>query len=485
MAELAARLEAEMRREWALSALLTVGAATACVIAPAAIVYGKALYLGAFVGVCVAILLAVWNQGVATGGLLLLILNGVPFINTRLGTTGAAGSNALNDGVYLALVGLLAIVSLQQARHRELDRVAGFALAWAATFLAWWLIKAVVGSPGVPIYQAAKYGRSFLYFGTLLPLLMCALRTRRNTIGLIAALAAGAALFSLGQIILQLGHAELHWLIHVEHVTEFDGVARVYASMSALIIAAFPLSFAAALLGPKTWRKPALCLAVLTGAANLLSFTRAIYVSELLAMTTISLVWVFGSDWQARRIRGLVLAAMIAVFGIVLSGAAAEGSGEASGSPLSAILSRVALGISNVQNQTGTAGYRLHVEHIELQILGSHWLTGLGFLDPAYHYFPDLPLGSIQNTDLGSLSLLATMGLVGIILAYAVPFAALVYLLRRRYNWVQYGAAMYVTAAVAGSITLGALSTVPGMLVLACVVALSVNSTAVGELTPR
>jgi hypothetical protein len=147
-------------------------------------------------------------------------------------------------------------------------------------------------------------------------------------------------------------------------------------------------------------------------------------------------------------------------------------------------MSRVALGVSNIESQTGTAGYRLREAHRELEALGDHWATGLGFLSPAYHYVPGLRQGSIRDDDLGSLSIVMTMGVVGLLLAYMPPIFGLAYLLRRRRNIVQYGGAMYLGAALIGSITLGAVSTLSGLLVLGSMLALCLNWTALDSLDP-
>ena len=94
---------------------------------------------------------------------------------------------------------------------------------------------------------------------------------------------------------------------------------------------------------------------------------------------------------------------------------------------------------------------------------------------------PGLREGSIRNDDLGSLSILVTMGLIGLILAYIPPVAGLIYLLRRRYSFVQYGGAMYLGAALIASITLGAVATLPGLLTLGSMLVICLNWTALEE----
>ena len=131
-----------------------------------------------------------------------------------------------------------------------------------------------------------------------------------------------------------------------------------------------------------------------------------------------------------------------------------------------------------MKNDTGTVSYRLHVARLELEVLGDNWVAGVGFLNPAYHWVPGLPEGSIRNSDLGPLSLLMTMGLIGLFLAYMPPVAGLFYLLRRRRSFVQYGGAMYLGAALVASITLETISSKTGLLVLGPMLVLCLNWTA-------
>jgi hypothetical protein len=74
-----------------------------------------------------------------------------------------------------------------------------------------------------------------------------------------------------------------------------------------------------------------------------------------------------------------------------------------------------------------------------------------------------------------------SMGLIGLVLAYIPPIAGLIYLLKRRYGFVQYGGAIYLAAALISSVTLGALSTRAGLLVLGAVLILCLNTTALDE----
>jgi|GEM_PF-3773058 len=467
---------------------LAIGAVVIlCVTAGASIAYFPPLYVFAAFGSCAACLVGFYshtallgwcNRGVLVGMLVLLLLNGVPFVNIQLGATGSAGSNALNDVVYLILVGVLFVCAARRIRNPEQDRIARMAFGWSAVYLTWWTIKVVGGSGGVPIYAAAKYGRAFFYFGTLLPLLLYGLREKRHLLSFLYTLAAGVALFSIGQIATT-EHHEITGLIHIDHINEFQGLTRVYTFMSELLIIAFPMALATLLLGPRRWRGWAILLTVLTGAANALAFTRAAYFSELLALSGVSAFWAWRTGWQARRVRWFAYGALLIVLVVIISGAGTEGTGgSSSSSPAQAVVTRLALGVTNAQNQTGTAGLRLRLVHLELEVLGAHWPVGLGFLDPSHYYVPGLPHGSIQDNDLGALAILMTMGIVGLIIAYMPPIAALIYLLKRGKGFIQYGGAMCLVTILIGSLTLGGLSTESGLLALVSLLTICLNLTA-------
>lgn len=470
-------------RPWARTLLTCFPVIALCLVAGEAVAHYPLTYALALVGLAGVLAIARWNRGVFTGLLVLLLLEGIPFINTGGGSSTSAGANAASDGVFVVLMAFLAFGAFNSTRNRAQDRIAILASTWASCYIAWWLYKVVAASPGIPILSAVSYGREFFGFSLFLPLALLALRRRSHLLGFAITLAVGAAIFSVGQIVYQVVHVDLTWLIHIIKTNEFEGVTRIYSSMHEPLTAAFPMALAAALIGPKTWRRRAMLLTALTGLANALSFTRATYISEILAFFLISLVWTGGSGWRPRRIRyTFAFSVIVILFAIALAGSGSPGSGNSS-SPVQAVVSRVALGVNDAQEKTGTVAVRIHEAALDLEVLGNHWVTGLGFLNPEYHYVPSLRHGSIRNDDLGSMSVLVTMGLIGLILAYMPPVTALVYLLRRRYSFVQYGGAMYLGAALVASITLGAVATLPGLLTLGSILVFCLNWTALEDPT--
>lgn len=415
------------------------------------------------------------NEGVLAALLVLLLLDGLPLVSMNQ-SSREAGANTVADGIFLLLVALLATNGLRRGRGLQKDAITIAAFVWGGAYLGWWTFKVVAQSPGVPLLSAVSFGRDFMYFALLLPLALNSLRRRVHLVGFAATLGAGAGLYALGLIGQQLVHAELSWLVHAEKTGTFEGIPRVYAPMNDLLIAAFPLAFAASLLGPQKARKWCALLAFLTGVGNLLTFTRAVYVSEILAVIVISALWAA----RSRRVRRVLAILASAGCLIVIFGASSPAAGNST-SPVQAVLSRVELAVTNAEEQNGTVAVRIRQTDRELQVLGSHWLGGLGFLSPAYHYFWGLREGSIRDDDLGSLNIIMTMGLIGLLLAYLPALLGLAYLVKRRHGFAEYGGAIYLLAALIGSVTLGTLSSVSGLLVLGCTLAFCINWSALVE----
>lgn len=427
-------------------------------------------YLAAFVALGAAGAVGRWNRGVLAGFLALLVLNGIPFINVQ---PSATGGNYLDDVAFAALLGFLAGCALANSREASRDWVVMAAFAWAAIYLLWWFweTERSVGA-NESLFAAVKFGRDFMYFGLLIPLALAGLRRRDHLLGFAVTLGAGAALYSIGQILSVLLGLALPWLVHIGKTASFDGVVRIYAPMNDLIIAAFPMAIGAALLGPPAARRPAAVLALLTGVANALSFTRAVYASETVALLLVGLVYCIRAGWEGARVRR---AATVAIACIAVAVAVASGTGSSqSSSPLEAVVARTELGFTNVQDQSGNVGYRFQQASYVAQVVNGRWLVGVGLRTPDSLWVQGERDGSIRNSDLGSFSILATMGVVGFLLIYAPVMAGLCFAIRER-GPVPFGAAMYLGVAIIGSITLATLSSVSGILVVGSVLTLCLN----------
>jgi hypothetical protein len=116
-----------------------------------------------------------------------------------------------------------------------------------------------------------------------------------------------------------------------------------------------------------------------------------------------------------------------------------------------------------------------------LDVLGSGWIDGLGFLHPASHPVPELPVGSIRNGDTGVMNSLMTMGAVGTVLLYFAPLAILIAVIRRwqalaepgeqrDLEWFFFGATMWLIGVLVTSISLTTLFSVSGLAMSAAVI---------------
>jgi hypothetical protein len=167
------------------------------------------------------------------------------------------------------------------------------------------------------------------------------------------------------------------------------------------------------------------------------------------------------------------------------------GNGSSDGA-VGAVVNRATSSLSDVQTRGANVGYRLDVADRMAQVLGSEWPIGLGFWHPTYKYVPDLPDGSIRNSDLGVSNSLMTMGVIGTILLYLPLLYAIVALQRARTRrkgssadgWLIYGIAAWLLIAVAASATLSTLFTVNGLVLAAFVLTLGLRLTVWDSRTP-
>src|ERR1700722_17900911 len=138
-----------------------------CVVAGFLIASLSPIYILGSTGLCIGAVVAWWNRGVMIGVLALLVLDGVPFINTKPSAVAGTGANVFVDIAFLGLLALLVVSAIRHTRNPIQDRLSTSALGWASLFLTWWAIKTVAGSPGIPLIAAVSYGREFAYFGLL------------------------------------------------------------------------------------------------------------------------------------------------------------------------------------------------------------------------------------------------------------------------------------------------------------------------------
>jgi hypothetical protein len=270
--------------------------------------------------------------------------------------------------------------------------------------------------------------------------------------------------------------------VHETLVNDFEGITRVYALMNDAATALVPLGLALAIMPPRRpYLRTAGIVVFLIGAAStLFSFTRATYVGLMFAFLVTTILWMFRSSGARPVRRAIAVLCSLALCLLVVAGYRPLASSDGA---ISAASERATSTIQELQQRTGTVGYRYELEHQMLSILGGRWPVGLGFLHPDAHPVPGLPHDSIRNGDVGVLNSLMTMGALGTALLYAPLFGVLIAILRKRrdaerpgtaeeHEWFFYGVTMWIVLVLVTSISLVTLFSASGLaltaLLLAC-----------------
>lgn len=421
--------------------------------------------------------------GIAVGVLVLAAQDGLPFVDT-----GTHFVNGLAVTNYL-VISLITILAVRAASSSLRPARGASALAMAGAGLAVWWVVTVARSGGEPVGTAASFGRNFLIFALLVALFPLGLRKRRDQIHALGTVCLGALLYTFGQIILTVTGARLSWLIHPVAIRAESGLPRVYADMSDAAVLLFCLAVGAALLGRKRrLRQFAALVGLVSGAAVVLEQTRAIYLSLPVALLCSLFAWQVLVPAARARISRRALGAVIgtAVLIGVLASVAPSIVATYGGQPIS----RLNTVFTELNGHSGSLGYRFTVAHQLISLLhGSvaNWITGLGFLDPQYHYFPSLPLGSIRNQDLGLVDGIMLIGLAGVGLVYFVVLwplwrtasTARAWVARLPdHGWLVFGLTTWLLQVVLASYTLGTLWQQPGQVLVSMVVAVLLLSLA-------
>jgi hypothetical protein len=435
------------------------------------------------VGFAVLAAVAKWNLGVSVGLLVLAAMNGIPGID--LEPHSLAGYQ-LSDFAVVLLVGGLAL--LVHARGASAGPWTRRLFVWAAALAAWWLFVLVRTTlfDGVPMLKGFLFGRDFLYFAILVPLVASALRDRRELFGCIGTLLAGALLFSIGQLATSALGASLNGsaglLVHASSVNqvESEGVRRVYALMgdSLGLMVAFGLGLALTPPRKRFARRLGILLFVVGGLATLYLFTRALYAGIAVSLVATMILWRFGGGSRdaARRVIGVLYMVLILIVIAVNFGALSHKVPA-----LDVASSRTGLTLAEFQHKTGNVGYRYTLDQRMLEVLGPKWIGGLGFLHPASHPVARLPVGSIRNGDTGVMNSLMTMGAIGTVLLYLAPLGISVAVIRRwqtliepreqrSLEWFFFGTTMSLIVILVTSISLTTLFSVSGLAMTAAVI---------------
>jgi hypothetical protein len=201
-------------------------------------------------GVPLMVLAAAAAGGVALARLAPGVLVGVLVMGILDCLPGPGLGTAVADLLSFALIGFLVVRVLADGRAALARPGVRLAIWWTTLFVGWWLVtwlRSVIGGRVSPVH-ALLYGREFLVFALLVPLMLAGLR-RRDLPPLMWTVGGLGALTALGHVAVVLSGTDLPLLIHPGIVSREGGLARIYSSGNDLVIALLPLALGAALLG--------------------------------------------------------------------------------------------------------------------------------------------------------------------------------------------------------------------------------------------
>jgi hypothetical protein len=431
--------------------------------------------------ILVLVLVGRWNYGAYVALLVLVVLNGIP--GPDLEELAVPGSFRISDVAVFLLVAVAAL--RRQPASVPAGALLRFARLWGVALATWWFVVLVRSfADGIPLLSAALYGRDFLYFAILLPLLAGAFRDRREIAACLAVLAAAGVLHAVGQLAITVGGATslVDLLVHTQVPVGFERTPRIVSYMDAVTTMAVPFAIGLALIPPRRHlRLVGIALATVFALSVLFQFTRATYLALTFALIVVSASWIFTSGAISGPLRRTTAAlATVAVVGLFAAGFRPLTSPVDLPSEAAAVSERAASGVEDLRRGTGTVRYRYELRDDMLDVLGDRWPIGLGFWHPEVRPVSSLPEGSIRNADVGVLNAVMTMGVIGAALVYLPLVKVFVATMRRRRDigsaarldqWFFFGAATWIVYAVASSVSLMVLFSVFGLVLTATLLA--------------
>jgi hypothetical protein len=434
----------------------------------------------------IAIATLLWRFGLG-GWLALLVLGSVdalpgPELETiEIQTLHLYASDFM---IVLLIVTLLLDNSRNGFRYLANTKGRRILCVWSAGLLLVWSVTVARSNVAadIPLKHAMYFGRDFAFFALLLPLFAATLARRRVRNSLLLVLAFGVLLVDITEILSVATHNSLSFFVHSQRTTEIDGITRLYVDAQYIEVVAAALGTGLVLLS-KVGRLRLLgaMLAIFSTAAVLVELTRAQYVGGVVGIVAALAVWLTfdrRTSWLGRlRIArfALIVVVLVGVIAVVQPPHVANSVLKGVESRFSSVFST----LSSSHASSSTVAYR-EIEASELErVLGSHWLFGLGFLDPRNHYVSGLPNGSIRNGDVGVLNAVMTMGVIGAVLIYFPVVYLLIALVSRavsgaersRESWIAFGIAAWIVSTLTSSVTLLSLFSAPGL----CIAALALG----------
>jgi O-antigen ligase/polysaccharide polymerase Wzy-like membrane protein len=477
------------------SALVGLGVLVLSLLAGAAVLDPRwSVLVVPAIGLSILVGIAAVSRGALVGFTLLGVLNGIPGLD--LEAFAVPGSFRPSDLLIAFLIGVLVLWQFTTPADQLVDsRWLALTRTWAFIFVAWWLVTLArsVFFSDIPPLHAALFGRDFLYFALLLPLLPVALRRRSDIVTLVAVVGASAAIFSVAQTATSLfpsvaGVLDFSVLINPTLTNELEGLTRIYSYMGDVVVAGAIIAAGTAILARTSrLRLGAAALFVLLTVGALAQFSRASYASMLAGFLVLVGIAIFRAPAPmvvARKVVPalILLAALIPTLGLV------HPTADSSQSAAQVFAKRAESGIEEIQARSGTFGYRYNIQSKMLDVVGNRWPVGVGFWHPDDRFVSGLPDGSIRNGDVGVLNGITTIGAVGTALLFLPVLGTILFLWRRRrtgseeWDGFIFGASGWLFGVAVASISLVTLFSVQGLLLTAVVI---VAAASVASLPPE
>lgn len=375
--------------------------------------FAGAMFLG-----CVAlVLILLFARSTGFGGLIALFLvglgNGLPLID--LSVMNRPGSFSYVDPLMGCLI-LLGCAYLYSLRKITASANAAPILWSVCAFVFYWcvvVLKTTIGGR-VPLVGTLLYGRNFLAI-LLVPVMVGVASEWTVMHSFTRWFVWLCALFGMSQAFQTFGGLDLDIMTHPLLTNTTAGLSRVYSTMQPLTAVALfmcvPLYKWAE---SSRERLGALSCATVLTFAIAAQLSRALWLA-LAAGFVVACLFAYLARLKrtVRKRRLSAVTASVPFIVLLLGGVLSLARRLAE---VQQLVDRLETSFLDFATQGGTFGYRLLVYREVVSLMRGHWLTGLGFLHPKYVYIAGLPGGGLQNSDLGILSVLATMGFIGVLL---------------------------------------------------------------------
>ena len=310
-------------------------------------------------------------------------------------------------------------------------------LFFALLSVGWWFLTLyrTTSVPGIEVNHAANFGRQFMYAIVLTPLFAGAMQRRETRAAMFVVIGGWSIVLSGVSIFGALHQTSLtNTLLHVFTVKQTGSVTRLYIHAEDLLAVVLMFGWAFTLTSRvKRERQFAGVVTLFALVAIAVLETRAFYFGCGGGAIVAAAVYLRLRDWRTVLRR---LAAGIAACAVVILGLYVVAPQVRVAQAIGQIATRAAssVGAASSSNQvTSTVAVREYELQLLEQRLGGSYMLGLGFVDPRDQFDPNLPYGTIENSDVGLFNVVMTEGVVGTVLYYlSLLFTTLMLIVRAR-----------------------------------------------------